>query len=160
IGEIVAGHNHLAHFRCEFERKHGPDAKVRLAIRFVFEARDNKGMSYQELAVLAAIYSKIGAAKGPLGITREEIWRRTLGFKSKRVFCLEMRGCEPWITMRQVRSIIECLHDRKFFARVTYGRRQTYYSHRMSGTALAEHVFTAKIQRSLAKEARRRADAA
>ena len=117
---MVANHARLAGFRHEFERKHGADAQVRLATNFVYEARDSKGMSYQELAVLAAIYSKIGAAKRAVRITREEIWRRALGFKSKRVFLVEMRDRQPWITERQVRSIIEHLHDRKFFARVTY----------------------------------------
>ena len=115
-------------------------------------------MSYRELAVLAAIYSKIGAAKGPVRITREEIWRRALGFKSKRVFLVEMRDRQAWITERQVRSIIERLHDRKFFARVTYARRQTYYSHRLTAIQLADAVFAQKLQPELARQARIRAN--
>jgi hypothetical protein len=117
-------------------------------------------MSSPELAVLAAIYSKIGASKKPVRITREEIWRRALGYKSKRVFECETRDHSFTITKRQVRSIIDRLHSRNFFARVTFARRETYYSHRLSSTTLAEHVFTAKIRRSLAEQARRRADTA
>ena len=158
IDGVVAEHACLARFRREFEGKHGADAQVRLATNLVFEVRDNKGMSYWELAVLAAIYSKIGAAKGPVRITREEIWRRALGFKSKRVFSVEMRDRQAWITERQVRSIIERLHDRKFFARVTYARRQTYYSHRLTADQLADAVITQKLQRQRARQARIRAN--
>jgi hypothetical protein len=160
IRGVIASHERLAHFMREFERKHGADAKVRLATKFVFEARDNKGMSYRELAVLASIYSKIGAAKGPVRITREEIWRRALGFKSKRVFSVEMRDRQPRITQRQVRSIIERLHDRRFFARLTYARRQTYYSHRLTANQLADAVCAQKLQPELARQARIRANEA
>jgi hypothetical protein len=156
---LVAEHARLARFVGEFERKYGADAKVRLATNLVFEARDGKGLSYRELAVLAAVYSKIGAAKGPVRILREEIWCRALGFKSKRVFFLEMRNREAWITERQVRSIIERLHDRKFFARVTYGRRQSYYSHRLNLDQLIEAVVFQKLKRAQARQARIRADA-
>ena len=39
----------------------GPMPWVRIRTDWLFEVRDNKGMSYPELAVLTAIYSKIGA---------------------------------------------------------------------------------------------------
>jgi len=157
---MLADYTRVTRFIKDFERKHGTDVRVRIRKDWVFEVRDNKGMSYPELAVLAAIYSKIGASRRPVLVTRDEIWKRAHGFKSDRVFRAEMNGRRPFLTPLQVRSNIERLHDRKFFARATYGRRQTYYSHRMSSTALAERVFTAKIQRSLAAQARRRADAA
>src|SRR5262249_25674082 len=117
------------------------------------------GMPYPDLAVVAAIYSKIGASEHPVRISREEIWWRAHGFKSDRVFGIEMKGRKPLLTQRQVRSIIERLHERNFFAGVTYGRRQTYYSHRMSSSELADAIYNSKIQRSLARQARRRADA-
>jgi hypothetical protein len=154
VGGIVASHERLAHFLGEFERKHGPDAQVRLATDLVFEARDGKGISYWELAVLAAVYSKIGAAKGPVRITREEIWRRALGFKSKGVFSVEMRRRKACITSRQARSTIERLHDRGFFARLTYARRQTYYSHRLTPDQLADAIVTMKLRRQRARQAR------
>jgi hypothetical protein len=157
---MLASYAGVTRFIKDFERKQGTDARVRVRKDWVFEVRDNKGMSYPEFAVLAGIYSKIGATTRPVRITREDIWKRAHGFKSDRVFRAEMNGRPPFLTERQVRSIIERLHQRKFFARTTYGRRQTYYSHRMSSTALGERVFTTKIQRSLAKQARRRADAA
>jgi hypothetical protein len=155
----LAAYARLKRFVEDFERKHGTDARVRICTDWIFEVRDNKGMSYPELAVLAAIYSKIGASKSPVRITREEIWRRAHGCKSDRVFRTEMKGRRPFRTERQVRSIIERLHGRNFFARITYGRRQTYYSNRQSSSELADHVFKIKVQRSLARQARRRADA-
>jgi hypothetical protein len=157
---MLADYTRATRFIKDFERKHGTDARVRIRTDWIFEVRDNKGMSYPEFAVLAAIYSMIGVTEGPVRITQEEIWKRAHGFKSDRVFMAEMNGRPPFLTERQVRSIVERLHERKFFARTTYGRRQTYYSNRMSSTALAEQVFTAKIQRSLATQARRRADEA
>jgi predicted transcriptional regulator len=157
---ILADYARVTRFIKDFERKHGTDARVRVRKDWVFEVRDNKDMSYPEFAVLAAIYSIIGDSEKPVRITREYIWKRAHGFKSDLVFRTEMDGRPPFLTERQVRSIIERLHDRKFFARRTYGRRQTYYSNRMSPTSLEEQVFRAKIQRSLATQARRRAAAA
>jgi hypothetical protein len=159
IKQALIEHACVMNFTKDFEQRHGTDARVRICKDWIFEVRDNKGMSYAEFAVLVAIYSKIGANKRPVRITREEIWRRALGCKSQSVFKTETDGQVFGFTRRKVRSIIERLHDRKFFARVTFARRETYYSHRLSGAALAEHVFASKVQRCLTSRARRRADA-
>jgi hypothetical protein len=107
-------------------------------------------MSYPELAVLAAIYSKIGASRRPVRILREEILKRAHGFKSDCVFRAEMNGRDPFVTPHQVRSIIERLQARKFFARVTYARRQKLKS-------LAKIVVTAapRSERNLATDLQR-----
>jgi hypothetical protein len=157
---ILANYARVTRFIKDYERKHGTDARVRICKDWIFEVRDNKGMSYPELAAIAAIYSRIGESEHPVRITREEIWRRTHGFKSERVFKAEMKGRRPFLTERQVRSIIERLHERHFFARITYGRRQTYYSNRLSGSELDDAIYEAKIQRSRARQARRQADEA
>jgi hypothetical protein len=157
---MLAKHARVSHFIKEFERRHGTDARVRIRTDWVFEVRNNEGMSYQELAVLAAIYSKIGASRQPVRITRDEIRKRAHGFKSDCVFRAEMnRRRKPFVTPSQVRSVIERLHARKFFSRLTYARRQTYYSNRLSTTELADHIFTAKTQRSRARQARISANA-
>jgi hypothetical protein len=161
IYTITAYHGAASRYIEFYELQHGPDVRVRIDVKWVLEALHGTGISHEELAVLAAIYSKIGASKVPVRITQDEVWRRALGCKSKAVFEVYTGyHADFWVTKRQVRSIIERLHDRKFFARTTYGRRQTYYTNRMSSTALAKRIFTAKIQRSLATQARRRADAA
>jgi hypothetical protein len=156
---ILDGYSRVTRFIKDFERKHGTDARVRIRTDWLFEVRDNKGMSYSELIVLAAIYSKIGASKKPVRITREDIWKRAHGFKSDRVFRAEMNGRSPFLSERQVRSTIERLHGRKFFARTTYGRRQTYYSHRLNSTQLAEEVFILKTKWHIVRRARISADA-
>jgi len=90
IKSMLASHAQLSRFIKEFERKHDTDARVRIRTDWLFEVRDNKGMSYPELAVLAAIYSKIGASSRPVRITRDEIRKRAHGFKSDCVFRAEM----------------------------------------------------------------------
>ena len=160
VKSMLADHARLSRFVKEFEDKHGRDVRVRIHTDWLFEVRDNKGMSYPELAVVAAIYSKIGASKGPVRITQDEIRKRAHGFKSDCVFRAEIhRRRKPELTPRRVRSIIERLHARNFFGRMTYGRRQTYYSNRLSSKELAEHIFRAKTQRSFARQARICADA-
>ena len=112
---MIAEHSDLARFVKIWEQQHGPDALVRIRTDWLFEVRDNKGMSYPELAVLTAIYSKIGDARGPVRILQDEIWKRAHGFKSDRVFRVEMnRRRRPFLRPRQVRSIIERLHGRHF----------------------------------------------
>jgi hypothetical protein len=159
IEGTLAGHATLTEFIKEFEARYGTDGRVRIRTDWVLETRDGKGMSYQELAVLAAIYSKIGSRKGPVRISRDEIWKRAHGFKSDRVFSAEMNGQSPSKTRRQVRSIIERLYARKFFARVTFAQRHTYYSHRMSPKALEEGVFRLKTGHHVAKLQSRTANA-
>jgi hypothetical protein len=156
---MITQHSAFARFVKDWEQRHGTDAKVRIATHFVFEARDHKGISYVELAVLCAIFSKIGANKAPVRITRDEIWRRALGYKSEPVFRVEAGNHAFKLTKRLVRSTIDRLHNRKFFARITFARRETYYSHRISSKALADRIFATKIQRSLARQARLHADA-
>jgi len=155
---VVADHSALHRFADEWEQQHGPDVRVRIDIHWVLEALHGTGISYIELAVLAGIYSKLGA-KEALRITRSEIWRRALGYKSARVFKDETGGYVSAFTERQVRTIIDRLHTRKFFARITFARRETYYSNRLSAEQLAEYVFAAKTRRYAARRARSNADA-
>jgi hypothetical protein len=109
IEGVLAHHARLSRFVKEFEEKHGTDARLRIRTDWLLEVRDKIGMSYPELAAMAAIYSKIGAARGPVRILQDEIWRRAHGFKSDRVFRAEMNGRDPFLTLRQVRSIIKRL---------------------------------------------------
>ena len=149
ISATVEGHRVLLRHLSAFEQRFGRDVLVRLATAFVFDARDGRGLSYLELAVLAAIYSKIGAADRPVRITREEIWRRAHGYKSKNAFLNIDRL--PWFSARKTRSVIERLRERGFFAHVTYGRRQTYYSHRLSLDELINAVAKEKIHRTVVR---------
>jgi hypothetical protein len=144
----------LDEFVDEWEQEYGPDARVRIVIDWVFEALHGTGISYDELAVVAAIYSKIGSKQGPVRITREEIWRRSLGYKSERAFNEDTDGYGFSRTARQVRDLIDQLADRNFFARVTFARRETYYSNRLSVIELSEQIREAKVYRARARQAR------
>ena len=93
---------------------HGRDAQVRIRTDWLFEARHGRGLSYLEFAVLVAIYSKIGRKKGPVRITRDEIWRRAHGYKSKIVFDQMVQNGPFRFTKWQVRAAIEGLHDARF----------------------------------------------
>ena len=148
----------LAQFAKKWEKRHGSDATVRIDAQWVIEAKYDK-FSYDELAVLVAIYSKIGSKKGPVRITQDEIWRRSLGYKSERVFREETGGSGVCCRPRQVRTIIERLDERNFFARITFARRQTFYSHRLSREKLAELVRATKLYRARARQARISANA-
>jgi hypothetical protein len=156
---IVEDHSALSQFTSEWEQRYGPDAKVRLPVDWVLEALYGRGILYDELAVVAGIYSKIGQKAGPVRITREEIWWRSLGYKSEYVFKEETGNYAFSRTARQVRSIIEELDERNFFARITFARRETYYSHRLSRKELAEQVFATKVYRAGARQARITANA-
>jgi hypothetical protein len=142
----------------DWEEQHGPDPKVRIVIDWVLEAMHGTGMSYDEFSVLSGIYSKIGS-KLFVRITREEIWRRSLGYKSELVFKAETGGSGFSRTARQVRDTIERLTERNFFARTTIFECETYYSNRLSQTELEAHVFEAKVYRARARQARITANA-
>src|SRR5438477_10361142 len=146
VRTLTGRHKRLKRHVLDFERQHGSDAQVRLATNFVFEARDESGISFAEIAVLSGIYSKVGAAKTPVRITRQEIRRRAHGCKSKKVFHVQRSSRGVFLSERQTRSIIDRLHERGFFARITFARRQTYYSHRLTADQLAEAIFQLKTR--------------
>lgn len=158
IYTVTAYHGAASRFVDVFEYIHGPDAGVRVRLDWVVEALQGTGTSFDEVSVAAAIYSKIGDKQGPVLITRDEIWWRSLGYKSKCVF-EKLKGYGLRRTARQVRDIIDQLYERHFFARVTFGNRQTYYSHRLSQKELEDQVFEAKTYRARARQARIARDA-
>ena len=83
-------------------------------------------------------------------ITQDRIRRRALGYKTQVVSTTEFPkrsdGAKP-LTDWQLSSMIDRLHVRKFFARTTYGRRLTYYSHRMTDSQLRKAVVEMKTFR-------------
>lgn len=106
---MVSAYAALNRFINEWEQRHGPDAKVRIVIDWVLAALHGTGISYDELAVVTATYSKIGSKTGPVRITREKIWWRSLGYKSEHVFKEETDGYGFSRTARQVRDLIDRL---------------------------------------------------
>ena len=116
-------------------------------------------MAYDDFAVLVAVFSKIGKKSAPVRILQDEIWRRAHGFKSVAVAHAENLDPSASPTRRQVRTIIERLRLRNFFAWVTFGRRHTYYSNRMTPVQLSEGVFALKTRVATAKHLKSRSNA-
>ena len=151
---VTAHHGAARRYIDIIEQIHGPYPLVRIDVDWVLQAFHETGISYDELVVLVAIYSKIGDKEGPVRITQDEIWRRGLGCKSKDVFRTLNPYYKKFLTQRRVRSVIERLAERNFFARITYGRRHTYYSHRLTQEELEDEVFKSKTYRARARQAR------
>jgi len=163
VARVLGEHDELLAFRNSFESRHGRDPSVRLKAGLVWEARDGTGITPRELAVLAAIYSVIGNKQRPVLITQERIRRRALGYKTATVRDLELPsrkdGAQP-LTDWRLRSLLDHLQIRKLFVRATYGRRLTYYSHRMTEAALRKALvemktygYTRRLLRRLDDEA-------
>ena len=64
----------------------------------------------------------------------------------------------PLLSTREVRTLIDKLHARGFFARYTYMRRQMYFSHRMSDEELREAVVNSKLYRARHEAKQRQKD--
>ena len=126
----------------DFERRYGRDAKVRIKKDWLFATRDGKGISYREFSVLCAIYSVIGQ-KDLAIVTRENIRRRALGYRTAAIMKAELRTRadkgQP-LTERQLRDTIARLHENLFFARCTVARRITYYSIRLKEEELRQQI--------------------
>ncbi len=150
LARTLAQHEKLCQFRDAWKSRHGADPVVRLKQQLVFEARDRKGINPRELAVLAAIYSVIGNKRRPVLITRQTIRQRALGYKTRAIFERELPrrtdGASP-LTEWQLRSVLDSLAARKFFRRATHGRRQTYYSNRMTDKQFLEALVEMKTYR-------------
>lgn len=156
-------HDELVAFRDSFERRYGKDPLVRLKTELVFEARNGTGITPRELSVLAAIFSIVGKKQAPVRITQARVRHRALGYKTQAVCEKEIsrrRDCAKPLTEWQLRSLIECLHTRKFFARTTFGRRLTFYSHRMTDAQLRNAVIEMKTFRCSNRLLARHDDAA
>ena len=148
-------------FRTEFESKYGRDCLVRLRRDLVFEARDGRGMNYQELAVFAAILSVLGIRRTPVRITLATIRHRAMGYRSRHIASREkgkrMDRARPF-TEWQVRRAIQSLQLRQFFNRATYGRRVTYYGIGQDPEAFRKSITDRLTYRTAALDLRRQID--
>ncbi len=161
IADILERVRVLLDFKRRFEQVHKPDVEVRIATQLVFEVRDKKGMTYREFSVLAALYSRIGAKKYPVRVTRDCIQCRALGYKSPVIMATElpnrMDGAKP-LSLHQINYTLDALHERKFFARARANKRQTYYSHRMPQEQLEQALISSKTYSQQFHQKRRQRD--
>jgi hypothetical protein len=130
IGETLAQSRVAREFHLQFSSRHGGSPFVRVKNDFLWDALDGR-MTYREFAVIAAIYSTIGAKSYPVRITRETIQHRMLGYKSKAVMKSELAsrtdGATP-LSIWQIGRTVDSIAERHFFTRARKNRRQTFYS--------------------------------
>jgi hypothetical protein len=145
----IACHDRLQAFVRDYESRHGRDCLVRMKTDLLFEALKGTGIAVEELCVLIAVRSALGSDRFKR-IGRETIRCRAMGYKSAVILAKELPsrqdGNQP-LSDWKLRSLLEALHARKFFARCTYGRRITYYSTKFKNEALLSEVFDQATRR-------------
>lgn len=140
----IANHNQLSAFINNFKLKFDKDSYCRVGRKLLFETRDGQ-FDYRSFSVLCAIQSVLGKSKKFKRITKDRIRYAMLGYKSKAVALSEMSKGTMLLTDRQLGTVIEVLHAKKFFSKFTYANRQTFFSTRLSNDELYQSVKNAKI---------------
>lgn len=140
----IANHNQLSSYINNFKIKHGKDSYCRVGKKLLFEVRDSQ-FDYRSFSVLCAIQSILGKSKKFKRITKDRIRYAMLGYKSKAVALAEMTKGTMLLTDRQIGTVVEVLHAKKFFSKFTYANRQTFFSTRLSNDELYKAVKNAKI---------------
>jgi hypothetical protein len=114
------------------------DATVRIKTTLAFESRDGEGLDEREFKCLCAVYSALGR-KEMRRITVDEVQRRAAGCVSKTLFdTWSDRGTV--YSAKCIRTTLDELNARGFFARATYGRRLTYYTNRQDVEKLRSSI--------------------
>jgi hypothetical protein len=116
----------------QWETRYGKDALVRIGTVLLWEAHDNKGVSYREFSILCAINSIIGRRRStPRRITEPSIRVRAAGFRSRKIAQSEVTSAKSsqvrMLSEHQVRYTLEQLHERKLFARARVGAKTVKY---------------------------------
>lgn len=116
-------------------------ALCRIKLEWIWDSLRGGMLSEREFRVLVAIYSAIGN-KPFRRITREEIRRRSCGYASKARYEQDIAAKAPKfnLTDSQIKTTVAKLQQLNFFAKVTYARRVSYYTHRLQVDDLVEAV--------------------
>lgn len=112
----------------------------------------HKSLNEREFRVLCAIYSALGSQK-MRRITKEELQQRALGYPSPKRDLQK----EHWMTDHELRKTRNALYKLRFFSMLTYGRRQTYYSNRLTEQDLHSQIFRSKTESAKKLSENRRA---
>jgi len=171
-GSIWRSWSLLTNFVANMTEQFGFSPLVRIRAAFILETIKNKGMSLRELSVLCAVYSIIGSKKYPVRITRDRIRACALGFKSASLLfdkdgilheTGKMRldewtsGAQP-LTVDKLRWTLDSLEGRGLFVRASPNKRQTYFSHRMTGAQIRAKLKISKSRANFRRISARAAD--
>jgi hypothetical protein len=143
IAHVRQQHHHLELFVMDFQKGHGRDALVRIRSDIMLDSSAGK-LPLMDFCTLCGIYSKLGD-KRFTRITRLEIYTRVHGCRSSAIFKSEGPIDSAW-TFYRVIAAIDRLRQRDFFARVTFGKRQTFYSHRLDPKVLRSDIIELKTK--------------
>ncbi|HRQ55035.1 MAG TPA: hypothetical protein PL018_12310 [Ignavibacteriaceae bacterium] len=144
IPQTISSHETLSNYIHNYKLKNGNDSYCRTGKSLCFETRDNQ-FPFRQFAVLCAIQSILGKTKKFKRITKDRIRFAMLGYKSKEVALKELKGQEKLLSDRQLGTVIDTLHAKKFFSKFTYANRQTFFSTRLNDNELFEAVKSSKI---------------
>lgn len=144
IPQTIRGYETLSNYIHNYTLKNGNDSYCQIGKSLCFETRDNQ-FPYRQFAVLCAVQSTIGKKAKFKRVTKDRIRFAMLGYKSKQVALKELKGNEKLLSDRQLGTLIEILHAKKFFSKFTYANRQTFFSTRLNDNELFEAVKNSKI---------------
>lgn len=120
----------------ENRERFGRCLEVRIRSSLVFKAQDGR-ISEREFRILCAIYGSIGGSTYKC-IRAEICARLAIGIHNRKSFdawCHD-HDADELLTLRQVRLDWEKLHALGFYAKFTPGRRETFFSNRLTQSEL------------------------
>ncbi len=136
---------------------YGTDAEVRIAHRIFWACHNDGAPTWNEFRVLCGIYSAIGN-KPFARCSIDSLRMRSAGCRKAALYSPKTHL--PLLGEKEVRLCVDRLWLGGFFARFTYRRRLTFYSHRLTADALRQQVVALCVQSQEKIAAARKADAA
>lgn len=134
---------------------------VRILKGLVFEARDGKGISYQDFSIVCAVKAAMGSKTHSV-VTKPRIRAGMLGYNSgswlfdengdltgdgNGLLQARQDGAQP-ISPKQLRRALDRLEQRGFFSRFQASRRRVFFS---AGKMTAEEIGERLVQRAETK---------
>jgi hypothetical protein len=125
----------------------GAEPYCRIGKNVLFETIEGK-FRYEHFAFLCGLSSILGKTCAYKKISRERLSYAMIGYKSKDNFRKGEKGNLKPPADWTIGRIADLLHQKKFFVKYTYHRKQTYYSTKLESIEkLAELVMEMKLRR-------------
>jgi len=149
-----------AHAFCEnMALSYGAAPQVRVRVDFALDA--GRSISYREFFTICGLYAALGNKKHSR-VTRDRIRAAAMGYKSNRMLFSENSSISPAgvsllaqradrmqpQTVNQIRTTLDSLEEKQFFARVQPSRRHVYFSNRLTRDQLGAALFSMRATRT------------
>lgn len=141
LNDIQKAENYVNHWHAKTGKQ---DTQTRCGIGLIFDCIKGT-LSYRQFAVICAISAKIGT--NPVRIIRsQDIHAATHGFRSKKL--LDEYSGDPTFCSNILFSLDQikrtttelCEEKLNFFRRYTHGKRNSYYSYKLSGSEFVNYM--------------------